>query len=68
MGVMVESNLAEGAQKAPNGREGLKRGVSITDACVDWATTKQLLHDLNEVRVLFDSRFWTAPFGSSRDA
>lgn len=51
MGVMVESNLAEGAQKAPNGREGLKRGVSITDACVSWETTKQLLHDLNDVRV-----------------
>lgn len=50
MGVMVESNLAEGAQKAPNGREGLKRGVSITDACVSWETTKQLLHDLNDVR------------------
>ena len=50
MGVMVETNLAEGAQKAPNGREGLKRGVSITDACVSWETTKQLLHDLNDVR------------------
>ncbi|GAA5899575.1 hypothetical protein JCM6882_001154 [Rhodosporidiobolus microsporus] len=47
MGVMVESNLEEGAQKAPNGREGLKRGVSITDACVDWPTTQKLLHDLN---------------------
>ncbi|GAA5863397.1 hypothetical protein JCM8547_006969 [Rhodosporidiobolus lusitaniae] len=48
MGVMVESNLEEGAQKAPNGREGLKRGVSITDACVDWETTKGLLRDLSE--------------------
>ncbi|BGP51484.1 hypothetical protein JCM10450v2_007426 [Rhodotorula kratochvilovae] len=46
-GIMLESNLAEGAQKAPNGREGLKRGVSITDACVDWETTKTLLRDLN---------------------
>lgn len=52
MGVMVESNLEEGAQKAPNGREGLKRGVSITDACVDWQTTKGLLRDLSEVRFL----------------
>lgn len=49
-GIMLESNLEEGAQKAPNGRQGLKRGVSITDACVSWATTKQLLHDLNNVR------------------
>ncbi|BGP35183.1 hypothetical protein JCM10296v2_007015 [Rhodotorula toruloides] len=47
-GIMVESNLDEGAQKAPNGRQGLKRGVSITDACVDWETTKQMLRNLND--------------------
>jgi len=49
-GIMLESNLEEGAQKAPNGREGLKRGVSITDACVSWDVTKGLLRDLNAVR------------------
>jgi len=48
---MLESNLEEGAQKAPNGREGLKRGVSITDACVSWEVTKGLLRDLNAVRL-----------------
>lgn len=32
MGVMVESNLEEGRQDiGPNGREGLRRGVSVTD-------------------------------------
>lgn len=51
-GIMIESNLDEGAQKAPNGRQGLKRGVSITDACVNWETTKQMLRDLNDVRLL----------------
>lgn len=50
MGVMIESNLEAGNQKTPNGKEGLKRGVSITDACVDWETTKPLLRALNEVR------------------
>lgn len=32
MGVMIESNLEEGRQDIPpSGREGLKRGVSVTD-------------------------------------
>ncbi len=34
-GVMIESNLYEGAQKVPpEGAKGLRYGVSITDACV----------------------------------
>lgn len=49
MGVMIESNLEEGAQKCPNGKVGLKRGVSITDACVSWETTKTMLRELDEV-------------------
>ncbi|SCV73154.1 BQ2448_7079 [Microbotryum intermedium] len=48
MGVMIESNLEAGSQKTPNGKNGLKRGVSITDACVDWKTTQAMLKDLNE--------------------
>ncbi|KAM0747740.1 3-deoxy-7-phosphoheptulonate synthase [Meredithblackwellia eburnea MCA 4105] len=48
MGVMIESNLEAGNQKAPNGKVGLKRGVSITDACVDWATTVPILRSLDE--------------------
>jgi len=28
------------------GPTGLKRGVSITDACVDWDTTEAVLQDL----------------------
>lgn len=47
MGVMVESNLDAGNQKVPNGKIGLQRGVSITDACVDWETTKVVLRNLN---------------------
>ena len=31
------------------GPSGLKYGVSITDACVDWETTVQMLDKLNEV-------------------
>ncbi|KAK4888823.1 Phospho-2-dehydro-3-deoxyheptonate aldolase amt16, partial [Elasticomyces elasticus] len=40
IGVMIESNINEGAQKVPpEGPAGLKKGVSITDACIDWDTT-----------------------------
>lgn len=48
MGVMIESNLEAGNQKAPNGAVGLKRGISITDACVDWPTTVVMLRSLKE--------------------
>lgn len=49
VGVMIESNLAEGNQKVPSdGPSGLKKGVSITDACVDWDTTAAVLENLAE--------------------
>ena len=47
IGVMIESHLHEGAQKVPaEGPSGLKKGVSITDACIDWDTTVEVLEDL----------------------
>ena len=47
VGVMIESNLAEGNQKVPpEGPSGLKKGVSITDACIDWDTTVEVLEQL----------------------
>ncbi|OAA67338.1 phospho-2-dehydro-3-deoxyheptonate aldolase [Niveomyces insectorum RCEF 264] len=47
IGVMIESNLHEGNQKVPaEGAAGLKRGVSITDACIDWDTTVTVLESL----------------------
>lgn len=53
VGVMIESHLAEGNQKVPaQGPAGLKRGVSITDACIDWDTTVEVLEQLADaVRV-----------------
>lgn len=37
MGVMIESHINEGSQKVgPDGRDGLKYGVSITDSCIGW--------------------------------
>ena len=47
VGVMIESNINEGNQKVPaEGPSGLKKGVSITDACIDWETTATVLEDL----------------------
>ncbi|KAJ9157192.1 Phospho-2-dehydro-3-deoxyheptonate aldolase [Pleurostoma richardsiae] len=47
MGVMIESNINEGSQKVPKeGKEGLKYGVSITDACIGWEDTVSVLDTL----------------------
>jgi 3-deoxy-7-phosphoheptulonate synthase len=42
-GVMIESNLQAGSQKIPADIGQLKYGVSITDACIDWAMTEKIL-------------------------
>jgi len=44
MGVMIESNLIEGAQ-SPSA-EPLTRGQSVTDACLSWDDTAPLLDNL----------------------
>lgn len=46
MGAMIESNLEAGNQPFPQPKEKLRYGVSITDACIDWATTEKLVRDL----------------------
>ncbi|KAG7087488.1 hypothetical protein E1B28_013450 [Marasmius oreades] len=48
-GVMIESNINPGRQDVPpSGPSGLRHGVSITDACVDFDTTIKMLDRLNE--------------------
>ncbi len=47
MGVMIESNLVAGRQDLRHG-ERLAYGQSITDACVNFATTEQALLTLAE--------------------
>jgi len=44
-GVMIESHLEEGRQDLTPGVP-LKRGVSITDACIGWAQTEPVLAQL----------------------
>ncbi len=43
-GIMIESNINEGNQKI---RKDLEYGVSITDACVGWTETEEMLKRLS---------------------
>lgn len=44
---MIESNINEGNQKVPaEGPSALKKGVSITDACINWESTVDVLENL----------------------
>ncbi len=45
VGVMIESNLVAGAQSLEPGKE-LVYGQSITDACIGWDETRELLAEL----------------------
>ncbi|TVS16802.1 MAG: 3-deoxy-7-phosphoheptulonate synthase [Gammaproteobacteria bacterium] len=45
IGVMIESHLQFGNQPLPKDLSQLRYGVSITDGCIDWATTEQCLRD-----------------------
>jgi 3-deoxy-7-phosphoheptulonate synthase len=42
---MIESHINAGNQSI-NNAGGLNYGVSITDACIDWQETEELLRDL----------------------
>ncbi len=43
LGLMIESNLFEGNQKIPADLSKLRYGVSITDECVGWESTEEML-------------------------
>ena len=45
VGVMLESNLEAGRQDIPEDRSQLRRGVSVTDACIDWNDTETALRE-----------------------
>lgn len=53
IGLMLESHLNEGRQENSGRLETLKYGVSITDACLSWETTEDLIlsahHQLQQV-------------------
>lgn len=44
--VMIESHLNQGAQKISSDLDSLDYGVSVTDSCVGWGTTVEMLNQL----------------------
>jgi 3-deoxy-7-phosphoheptulonate synthase len=46
LGVMIESHLVAGRQALASGGAGLRYGQSVTDACVDFEATEQMLDEL----------------------
>ncbi len=48
IGLMVESNIGPGNQKITDNLADLQYGVSVTDACIDWATTEASIRALRE--------------------
>lgn len=43
LGVMIESNLFEGKQSIPDDVAQLRYGVSVTDECIGWEKTREIL-------------------------
>ena len=57
VGLMIESFLEAGNQSIPADLSQLKYGCSVTDACVDWATTEEtLLRARDEVGAALERR------------
>ena len=48
IGLMLESHLEARNQVIPDDLSALRYGVSVTDACIDWATTESLILELSE--------------------
>ena len=57
IGLMIESHLNAGNQAIPDEPSQLLYGVSVTDACIDWDTTEQMLRGLRDkVREVLPTR------------
>jgi 3-deoxy-7-phosphoheptulonate synthase len=48
VGLMLESHLEAGNQAIPADPSALRYGVSVTDGCIDWATTELLIRELSD--------------------
>lgn len=48
VGLMVESHLKGGRQDIPQDLSQLEYGKSVTDGCIDWDTTEQVLLEMHE--------------------
>lgn len=53
IGLMIESHLNEGNQSADLSLDQMAYGVSITDACINWASTEALLRHAHQELIPF---------------
>jgi len=55
--MMLESQINAGNQPIPADRAQLKYGVSVTDGCIGWETTEELLRRADqELRLMTSVR------------
>ena len=47
-GVMLESNLFSGKQKILDNKDDMQYGVSVTDGCIDWEETEEVIRNLSK--------------------
>lgn len=59
VGMMLESNLHEGNQKIPRDLKQLKYGVSVTDKCMGWEETEEIILSAYE-RLGANNNVWHA--------
>ncbi|MDN3653931.1 3-deoxy-7-phosphoheptulonate synthase [Thalassotalea ponticola] len=58
IGLMLESHLNAGSQSSQLPKAQLQYGVSVTDSCIDWQATEQLLDDTyHKLKPVLASRF-----------
>lgn len=50
-GLMLESNLFEGKQKILENKKDMRYGVSVTDGCIDWQETHEIITLLSSQRI-----------------
>ena len=57
VGLMIESHIHAGSQSIPANLDELAYGVSVTDGCIDWETTRQCLLDMRDkIRTVLPGR------------
>jgi 3-deoxy-7-phosphoheptulonate synthase len=49
VGMMIESNINAGNQPIPADLSLLKYGCSVTDACIGWETTEEMIRDAHKI-------------------
>ncbi|WP_374476328.1 3-deoxy-7-phosphoheptulonate synthase [Zoogloea sp.] len=49
VGLMIESHIEAGNQPIPADLSQLRYGCSVTDACVDWSTTEEMIRNTRDI-------------------